>query len=55
MFTYCLAYKGHAKEWWQFAITCVMVDVKRRSRDWSWGHILEHRQRCLKYAEVSSL
>lgn len=50
------AYKGHYREWWQFAITSVLEqDVRRSRRTWCWKYIKEHRDRCNTYAEVSSL
>ncbi|KAJ9578225.1 hypothetical protein L9F63_005555, partial [Diploptera punctata] len=44
-------YKGHYKEWWKFAYTCVLEEtVRRRRRNWDWEHILKHRQLCHTYA-----
>lgn len=48
------AYKGHSREWWQFAITAVLeVDIRRRTRTLNWEYIKEHRERCRVYCEVS--
>ncbi|XP_017018537.1 intermembrane lipid transfer protein Vps13 [Drosophila kikkawai] len=49
---YNLPIKGHAREWWKFAITAVLEeDVKRPNRSWTWEHIKEHRDRCHTYAQ----
>ncbi|XP_034479091.1 vacuolar protein sorting-associated protein 13 isoform X2 [Drosophila innubila] len=49
---YDIPYKGHYKEWWQFAITSVLEhDVRRSRRTWSWKYMKEHRDRCNTYAE----
>lgn len=46
-------YKGHAKEWWNFAYTCVLEEeVRRNRRNWDWNHISKHRQMCKEYAKV---
>lgn len=46
-------YKGHYKEWWQFAYKCVLEeDVLRRQRNWDWNHMLSHRQLCKDYASA---
>jgi len=50
------AYKGHAKEWWHFAITSVLEEEVRKPREsWTWRHIRMHRERCNTYAQVSRL
>ncbi|KAH8237095.1 hypothetical protein KR038_004232 [Drosophila bunnanda] len=49
---YNLPVKGHAKEWWNFAITAVLEeDIRRPNRCWTWKHIKEHRDRCRTYAQ----
>ncbi|KAM8714231.1 hypothetical protein ACLKA7_014379 [Drosophila subpalustris] len=49
---YNIPYKGHYKEWWQFAITSVLEqDVRRPRRTWSWKYMKEHRDQCNTYAE----
>ncbi|CAH2071109.1 unnamed protein product, partial [Iphiclides podalirius] len=46
-------YKGHYKEWWRFAYTCVLEEeVRRRRRNWDWTHMLGHRQLCKDYANA---
>lgn len=46
-------YKGHAKEWWQFAYKCVLEhEVRRNRRNWDWNHIRRHRQMCKEYGKV---
>ncbi|KAG7307792.1 hypothetical protein JYU34_006387 [Plutella xylostella] len=45
-------YRGHYKEWWKYAYTCVLEEeVKRRRRNWDWAHILGHRQLLRDYAQ----
>ncbi|XP_030555732.1 vacuolar protein sorting-associated protein 13 [Drosophila novamexicana] len=49
---YNIPYKGHYREWWQFAITAVLEhDVRRVNRTWNWQYIKEHRELCNTYAE----
>ncbi|TDG48268.1 hypothetical protein AWZ03_005223 [Drosophila navojoa] len=49
---YNIPYKGHAKEWWKFAITAVLeYDIRRPKRTWTWNYIKDHRERCNEYAE----
>ncbi|XP_062132408.1 intermembrane lipid transfer protein Vps13 isoform X1 [Drosophila sulfurigaster albostrigata] len=49
---YDIPYKGHYREWWQFAITAVLEhDVRRVRRTWSWKYMQEHRERCNTYGE----
>ncbi|KAH8253644.1 hypothetical protein KR032_006328 [Drosophila birchii] len=49
---YNLPVKGHAKEWWQFAIKCVLEEnIRRPNRCWTWQHMKEHRDRCRTYAQ----
>ena len=44
---------GHSKKWWSFAITAIHEnEVKRKSREWSWNHIKNHRMRMREYLEV---
>lgn len=46
-------YKGNYREWWKFAITCVLEeDVRRRQRNWNWNHISQHRNLCREYADA---
>ncbi|KAF5306759.1 hypothetical protein FQA39_LY01517 [Lamprigera yunnana] len=45
-------YKNHYVEWWLFAYTCVLEDIRRRRRDWSWEHMKQHRNMCKKYGEL---
>lgn len=46
-------YKGHYKEWWQFAYDCVLEDyVQRRKRNWDWNHMSQHRTLCKHYGEL---
>nr|CAD7433011.1 unnamed protein product [Timema monikensis] len=48
-----LTFRGHYKQWWKFAFTCILEeDVRRRHRNWNWNHIARHRQLCREYAEV---
>ncbi|XP_017782476.1 PREDICTED: vacuolar protein sorting-associated protein 13C isoform X2 [Nicrophorus vespilloides] len=47
------SYRGHYKEWWKFAYTCIVeTEVKRRRKEWDWVHMLEHRKKCKDYAEL---
>lgn len=44
-------YKGHYREWWKFAYTCVLEEnVRRRRKNWDWLHICSHRELCKEYA-----
>lgn len=46
-------YKGHYREWWKFAYTCVLEEnVRRRRRNWDWLHIGSHRILCREYASA---
>jgi len=48
-----LPYRGHYKEWWHFAYTCVLEEtVRRRRRNWDWNHIKQYRDLCHRYAEA---
>jgi vacuolar protein sorting-associated protein 13A/C len=51
-----LGYRGHAKEWWNFAYQCVLeTEVRRRKQNWSWEHIKGYREKYRSYAEVRDL
>ncbi|XP_050421691.1 intermembrane lipid transfer protein Vps13-like isoform X3 [Adelges cooleyi] len=44
-------YKGHYKEWWMFAYTCVVEkDIRRIKRNWDWNNISTHRKAIKEYA-----
>ncbi|XP_022258714.1 vacuolar protein sorting-associated protein 13C-like [Limulus polyphemus] len=45
-------YKGNAKLWWEFAFKCVLEDIQRKRRNWSWIHMQQHRQTCCKYKDL---
>ncbi|KAM3967394.1 vacuolar protein sorting 13C isoform 2-T2 [Aphomia sociella] len=46
-------YKGHYKEWWQFAYQCILEEeVRRRRKNWDWTHMLSHRNLCKSYASA---
>lgn len=46
-------YRGHYKEWWHFAYTCVLeADVRRRRRNWNWDHMANFRHLCRTYSEA---
>lgn len=46
------AYKGNAKIWWKFAIQSILeTEVKRRKNNWSWDHMLNHRNLCRSYSD----
>ncbi|KAI5632190.1 vacuolar protein sorting-associated protein 13 [Phthorimaea operculella] len=48
---YLKTYRGHYKEWWKFAYTCILEEeVRRRRNNWDWAHMLQHRQLCKNYA-----
>ncbi|XP_050092629.1 intermembrane lipid transfer protein Vps13 isoform X2 [Anopheles aquasalis] len=50
---YGIGYKGNFTEWWHFAYTCILETVVRRKRsNWSWDHMLRHRQTLKKYEEA---
>ncbi|XP_039312283.1 vacuolar protein sorting-associated protein 13 isoform X2 [Solenopsis invicta] len=47
------SYRGHYKEWWHFAYTCVLEETVRRCRrNWDWNHMKRHRDTCRIYAEA---
>nr|XP_012230348.1 PREDICTED: vacuolar protein sorting-associated protein 13C isoform X2 [Linepithema humile] len=47
------SYRGHYKEWWRFAYTCILEETVRRChRNWDWNHMKEHRDTCRVYAEA---
>ncbi|XP_077266001.1 vacuolar protein sorting 13C isoform X2 [Temnothorax americanus] len=47
------SYRGHYREWWYFAYTCVLEETVRRCRrNWAWDHMKEHRDSCRAYAEA---
>ncbi|XP_076249315.1 vacuolar protein sorting 13C isoform X2 [Calliopsis andreniformis] len=47
------SYRGHYKEWWHFAYTCVLEEtVRRNRRNWEWNHMKQHRDMCRDYAKV---
>lgn len=53
---YGIGYKGNFTEWWHFAYTCILETVVRRKRrNWSWDHMLRHRQTLKKYEEAYRL
>lgn len=46
-------YRGHYKEWWHFAYTCVLeTDVRRRRQNWNWHHMAKFRHLCRTYSEA---
>ncbi|XP_034937793.1 vacuolar protein sorting-associated protein 13 isoform X2 [Chelonus insularis] len=47
------SYRGHYKEWWKFAYTCILEEeVRRLKRNWDWSHMKGHRDLCREYAQV---
>ncbi|XP_021940255.1 vacuolar protein sorting-associated protein 13 isoform X3 [Zootermopsis nevadensis] len=47
------SYRGHYKEWWHFAYSCVLEEtVRRRQRNWDWDHMSKFCQMCRTYAEA---
>ncbi|KAI4489144.1 hypothetical protein M0804_004642 [Polistes exclamans] len=47
------SYRGHYKEWWLFAYTCILEEtVRRYRRNWDWNHMKTHRDMCREYAQV---
>ncbi|KAI4483365.1 hypothetical protein M0802_013464 [Mischocyttarus mexicanus] len=47
------SYRGHYKEWWLFAYTCILEETVRRYRkNWDWNHMKTHRDICREYAQV---
>ncbi|XP_071565919.1 intermembrane lipid transfer protein Vps13 isoform X2 [Temnothorax nylanderi] len=47
------SYRGHYREWWHFAYTCVLEETVRRCRrNWDWTHMKGHRDSCRAYAEA---
>ncbi|XP_072763012.1 intermembrane lipid transfer protein Vps13 isoform X2 [Anoplolepis gracilipes] len=47
------SYRGHYKEWWHFAYTCILEETVRRCRrNWDWTHMKHHRDTCRDYAHV---
>ncbi|XP_011258849.1 vacuolar protein sorting-associated protein 13 isoform X1 [Camponotus floridanus] len=47
------SYRGHYKEWWHFAYTCVLEEtVRRYRRNWNWIHMKQHRDTCRDYAQA---
>lgn len=49
---YAVKYRGNYKVWWKFAFDSVLHDIRRRKKNWSWDHMLEHRNLCKSYADV---
>ncbi|KAI6203695.1 Vacuolar protein sorting-associated protein 13C [Aphelenchoides besseyi] len=46
-------YKGHYREWWQFAYTAILEEnVRRKKRNWSWQHMKKHRQLVRDYRDA---
>lgn len=45
-------YRGHVKEWWQFAHNCILADVKQRRQNWDWNHIKQHRKLVRRYSKA---
>lgn len=46
-----IAYKGHYREWWKFAFTCILeTEVRRQNKEWSWKHIKAFRDSLREYA-----
>ncbi|CAH0729406.1 unnamed protein product, partial [Brenthis ino] len=44
-------YRGHYKDWWHFAYKCILEEeVRRRRRNWTWDHMVAHRNLCKDYA-----
>ncbi|XP_020292498.1 vacuolar protein sorting-associated protein 13C isoform X2 [Pseudomyrmex gracilis] len=47
------SYRGHYKEWWRFAYTCILEETVRRCRrNWDWNHMKQHRDTCRVYAQA---
>ncbi|XP_029176856.1 vacuolar protein sorting-associated protein 13 isoform X2 [Nylanderia fulva] len=47
------SYRGHYKEWWRFAYTCILEETVRRChRNWDWTHMKAHRDTCREYAQA---
>ncbi|BES95651.1 Vacuolar protein [Nesidiocoris tenuis] len=44
------SYRGHYKEWWKFAYTCVVEEeVKRKLKNWDWNQMKQHRANIKAY------
>lgn len=43
---------GNSRLWWRFAYNSVLIDIKRKRRNWDWLHISEHREQCREYATL---
>ncbi|KHJ44017.1 hypothetical protein D918_05710 [Trichuris suis] len=47
---FMLPYHNHMKEWWHFAMNCILeTQVRRVAKNWSWSHIKEHRELVKQY------
>ncbi|CAL1678435.1 unnamed protein product [Lasius platythorax] len=47
------SYRGHYKEWWHFAYTCVLEETVRRCRRiWDWTYMKAYRDTCRDYAQA---
>ncbi|CDW52391.1 Vacuolar protein sorting associated protein 13A [Trichuris trichiura] len=47
---FMLPYHNHMKEWWHFAMNCILeTQVRRVARNWSWSHIKQHRELVKQY------
>ncbi|CAD5206105.1 unnamed protein product [Bursaphelenchus okinawaensis] len=43
-------YKGHYKEWWRFAYTCILEEnIRRKKNNWSWHRMKKHRNLVKEY------
>ncbi|XP_076324166.1 LOW QUALITY PROTEIN: intermembrane lipid transfer protein VPS13A-like [Tachypleus tridentatus] len=45
-------YKGNAKLWWEFGYKCVLENIQRKRRNWSWIHMQQHQETCCKYKDL---
>lgn len=48
-----LPYRGHYRDWWHFAYTCILeTEVKRKKKNWSWENMIQYRQCIKEYGTV---
>ncbi|KAK7070439.1 hypothetical protein SK128_013369 [Halocaridina rubra] len=44
--------QGHTTAWWHYAFKCILEDIRRVQRNWSWEHIKWHKSLCRRYKEA---
>ncbi|KAI1730781.1 repeating coiled region of VPS13 domain-containing protein [Ditylenchus destructor] len=47
-----IEYRQHFAQWWKYAYTCIVEDIRRKRKNWSWEMMKNHRAMVRKYKDA---